>query len=68
VSGRTRGRRSCPSACARKTAYATRQDAERAAAMLRDVSMRRSRPYRCPVCKRFFLTEERFGPKGKRSG
>lgn len=57
----------CPSSCGRKTPYATKAEAEREAAMLRDVSMRRSRVYRCPVCRRFFLTEERFGPKGKRS-
>lgn len=57
----------CPSTCARKQSYPTRQDAERAAAMLRDVSMRRARVYRCPTCKRFYLSEERFGPKGKRS-
>jgi hypothetical protein len=62
----SRKHRRCPSTCDRKTAYETREAAEKQAAMLRDVSMRRARVYRCGVCRRWFVSEERFGPKGKR--
>ena len=58
----------CPSTCRRKTAYPTEADAERDAAALRAISRSRVRVYRCPFCGNYFLTSERFGPRGKRSG
>lgn len=62
-------RPTCPSTCSRKVAHATRAEAELHRDALKAVNgFRRARVYRCPVCKKFFVSEEAIPPHKKRGG
>lgn len=66
----TRKRRppTCPSSCARKTPHATEAEAKRhAEALAVAMPYQTVRTYRCKVCRKWFVTNDRDRP-GKRRG